>query len=378
MKMQQTITNCFQKELFYRLLPLILLAVSCSNDDDGPEIPSGFTAAEQGVYILNEGGFQKNNASLDYYDLTSGERYDHVFGLVNPEKDALGDTGNDILRYGSKMYVVLNYSNKVEVVDARTVQSLKTITAGQGLGQEPRYLAAYGDYVFVSAYEGTVSVIDTTSLEITKTIQVGRTPEGLAVAGDKLYVVNSGWKDAGTPAGYDRTISVIDPAGLEEEDKIEVEENSISILSNSAGKLYVASRDIYNADWTEIIKPADFYVVDPASESIKKHFGFGVNKAAMYNDRIYAVSDSYEAGKTSFLVIDTGTDEVIDDDLIAPEDLSEIQAPYGLAVDPGSGDIWITDAKDNQSPGEVFCFDSNGNKKFSFTAGVLPAKFVFY
>jgi DNA-binding beta-propeller fold protein YncE len=52
--------------------------------------------------------------------------------------------------------------------------------------------------------------------------------------------------------------------------------------------------------------------------------------------------------------------------------------PYALDVDPATGDVYVGDAKDYVSSGEVFCFDKNGKKKFSFnvTPGISPIKTV--
>jgi YVTN family beta-propeller protein len=46
--------------------------------------------------------------------------------------------------------------------------------------------------LFVTAYDNTVSVIDTTTLSIVNSITVGPNPEGIATTGNYLYVANSG------------------------------------------------------------------------------------------------------------------------------------------------------------------------------------------
>ncbi len=50
--------------------------------------------------------------------------------------------------------------------------------------------------------------------------------------------------------------------------------------------------------------------------------------------------------------------------------------PYGLDIDPATGDVYVGDAKDYVSSGEVFCFDKTGKKKFSFsvTPGISPLR----
>jgi hypothetical protein len=46
-------------------------------------------------------------------------------------------------------------------------------------------------------------------------------------------------------------------------------------------------------------------------------------------------------------------------------------------VNPLNGDVYITDAGTYTANGDVYCFDSQGKKKFSFEAGLCPASMVF-
>ena len=82
-----------------------------------------------GMYILCEGLFNMNNSTLSYYDFTSGtmlsfqdpgmagaDKTSHdFFKMVNGRR--LGDTANDLQRYGAKLWCVVNVSSQVEVMD---------------------------------------------------------------------------------------------------------------------------------------------------------------------------------------------------------------------------------------------------------------------
>ena len=48
-------------------------------------------------------------------------------------------------------------------------------------------------FVFVTAYDGTVSKLDTLTLDIVNKVAVGDYPEALTYAGGKLYVNISGY-----------------------------------------------------------------------------------------------------------------------------------------------------------------------------------------
>ena len=81
---------------------------------------------ENRVYILNEGSYQKNNAGITYYDPDKRNNViDDIFYKQNEAK--LGDTGQDIIRYGSKIYIAVYKSSIVEVINANTGVTIKTI-----------------------------------------------------------------------------------------------------------------------------------------------------------------------------------------------------------------------------------------------------------
>ena len=86
-----------------------------------------------GFYLLNEGNMAMNKASLDYYDYGTSIYKRNVYGQANPDATlGLGDVGNDIGIYGSKLYTVINASNKLEIMDVATTKRLGVIDIKNG------------------------------------------------------------------------------------------------------------------------------------------------------------------------------------------------------------------------------------------------------
>ena len=56
---------------------------------------------------------------------------------------------------------------------------------------------------------------------------------------------------------------------------------------------------------------------------------------------------------------------------------AEIAMPYGIAVNPITKDIYVTDAKNYVTPGRLYCFGSDGVLKWDVLTGYIPAHFVF-
>src|SRR5690606_34506076 len=135
--------------------------------------------------------------------------------------------------------IIINGSNKLEVLDAHTGARIKKIDI-----ENPRYITFYNGKAFLSSYlgkvadaaNGSVVEIDTTSLQIGRSVEVGRQPEELVAYNDKIYVANSGGY---SPPNYESTISVIDISTFQESKRIEVGINLHRLKIDSEGDLYV-------------------------------------------------------------------------------------------------------------------------------------------
>lgn len=338
---------------------------SCRKDKDASS--SVVTTKYAGFYLLNEGNYNSNDATIDFYNFNDSVYTKDVYGTTNPDVTlGLGDVGNDIKIYGSKMYVVVNNSNKLEIVDAHTTKHLGQLTINQ-----PRYVAFYNGNAYVTSYDGYVAVVDTTTFALQTQITVGRQPEEMAVVGSKLYVANSG----GLDAVYDRTVSVVDLTSNTESKKIDVAINLEHVKLDQYGDLYVTSRGNYNDTL------ANLYVIDTKADTVKKNFNLSVSNLAIYKDVAYTYSGAYvlnDLGSyvytTTFATLNVKDESIVNSSFIT--DGSNILTPYGIAVDPASGDVYVGDAN-NYSLGILYCFSSAGVKKWTKTTGYAPGHFAF-
>lgn len=55
----------------------------------------------------------------------------------------------------------------------------------------------------------------------------------------------------------------------------------------------------------------------------------------------------------------------------------KIKTPYGIAVNPETREIFVTDAKNYVTPGTLYCFSPDGKLKWEVTTGDIPAHFAF-
>jgi YVTN family beta-propeller protein len=224
-----------------------------------------------------------------------------------------------------------------------------------------------------NAPDGAVYEIDTATLQITRKVTVGRQPDGLAIANGKIYVANSGGY---SPPNYEHTLSVIDLASFTVTKLINVAINLDEVKPDAYGNLYVTSRGDYYT-----VLP-DLYVIDTQADTIKKNFNLPVSNICIAGDTayMYSVAFSYISGKNtvSYSMIDVKTQTVLNKQFITDGTDQQIIVPYGIAVNPVTREVYVTDAKDYVTPGTLYCFNTNGKKEWSVTTGDIPGHFAFF
>lgn len=376
-----------------RLINLILpflvvcasLVSSCRGDDEEITPPtvtpveSGQSGLVKGFFLLNEGNMGSNKASLDYFDSESGNYYLNIFPSINPNvQHELGDVGNDLQIYGSKMYAVINNSGMVEVMDVATGKHLNAITV-----QNCRYITFHKGYAYISSYNGPVKIepdaplgcvvkVDTVTMREVGRVTVGYQPEEMVVRNNKLYVANSGGYRV---PNYDNTISVIDLNDFTKEQKrIPVAINLHRMELDSDENIYVSSRG--DNKYT----PSSTYVIGKKDE-IVKNYNLPCSEMAVIGDSIYLYSVEWsqtsQKNTISYAIINTKTQQVVSNSFITDGSEKQIVMPYGLAINPQTRDIYVTDAKDYVNPGVLYCFDKTGKRKWAVVTGSAPAHIAF-
>jgi YVTN family beta-propeller protein len=353
----------------------ITLMTSCDPKSDvvvttAPDINTG-------MFILNEGSYKANNASLNYFDFSTQFVTADVFNAKNNR--GLGDTGQDIIKYGSKIYISVYGSSLIEVIDAKTAISIKSIPVLDvisGSKSYPRYFAVANGKVYVTLFDktygnvgkGNVAMLDTTSLSITKTLAVGSYPEGCAISNNKLYVANSG----GLATVKDSTVSVIDLTTFTETKKIKVGLNPGSVKADSYGDVYVISRGNYQSIKSLVSK------INSSTDAITALPNVKASMMTIAGDKAYIYYSDYDASwnvtNKQFSVYDVKNDTETTTSFISA-DLIKTNT-YCLAVDPTTNLIYIGET-DYSTNGTMHCYNQSGVELYKFTTGINPSKIVF-
>ena len=358
---------------------------SCSDDNDGPE--TYLQEYSTGAYVVNAGNMRsKIESSLTAIDYASSTATQGVFKAANGR--TLGNTANDGIVYGNKIYLAVDQSNTVEVIDKKTKKSIKQINTtellGNAEGVEPRHISADGGKVYFTTYGGYVAAVDTTSFALQKKWQVGSYPEGLVIAHGNIYVANSNYGKGGG------NISCINLANDNVETKnIEGVNNPTSIYY-AAGLLYVLDNQYYDASWNaygeNTLRTVEF------AQGTSQKVADGNYAACVTTGAATTARTSVEEVRPHFFVLNApygGTPSV--SVFVAgitqpqPMTLSEMPvSPCGIFADPLNGHIFVLSYRlgdsgyaDYNGNGYVVEYDSAGQKLHEYETGVGSCAMFF-
>lgn len=359
------------------------IPVPDSTQTQDPAVPQpgadGYTL--HGFYLLNEGNMGTNKSTLDYMDFATGIYTRNIYAAANPNQPMeMGDVGNDIAIYGTKLWAVINCSNKVEVMRAEDA-----VRIGQIDIPNCRSIIFHKGYAYVTSYAGPVEInpdykqkgfvakIDTATLQVVARCTVGFQPDGLAVCGNKIYVANSGGYMV---PNYENTLSVIDIATFTEEKKVKVAINLDNIIADRHGNVWVSSR----GDYFNVV--SKLYCYNPAKNAVTDSIDTPVSAMTLHGDSLYIVSTAWSnismADVPSSAIINTSTRRKVSDSFVAADVMAQLKKPYGISVNPVNGDIYITDAGNYVTPGWLYCLHPDGTQRWRQRTGDIPAHFAFY
>ncbi len=342
---------------------MAFIAVSCS-DNELPPVHGGPVVSDTaiaGIYILNSGKDGSNNASLTYMDASTRELSVNVFGDANGKK--LGDTGNDMIIYGKKMYIALTGSSILFVTDLRG-NIIKEITVeGASANLSPRHLFPADGKVYVSFMEGYAGVVDTVNFSVKK-VKVGPMPEGIAYANKKVYVANSdGYNSVD---GYGKTVSVIDASTFTVTKTLDVAMNPQTLHVASNDKIYLVALGDYAG------VPAKLQKINTTTDTVMDIEDIQPTNLAIGKDGVaYIQVTEYDLNwkaSSTYYAFDTAKDKLVGE-IASPADIPN---GYSIFADKITGDIYIG-TSDYISNGDVYVLSAEGEILFKFdTGGINP------
>jgi YVTN family beta-propeller protein len=343
------------------LFSLIFLSSFCSKDEQ-IVIPS-INEFNNAVYIVNEGNFMRGNASLSFYLPDSNKVYNDIYQIINGKK--LGDVAQNMYIKDGKGYIVVNNSNKIVIIDVSTNRLIDTITTHLN---SPRAICFYSNKMFVSnLYGSSITVLSGENYKtFIKEIVVKSNPDEMVLVNDKIY--------CGHSSGYQapsNDLSIIDAKNDLVLKTIKIGYNPTMLKSCPLGIIVLCS-----GEYNDFTNPNDdifaqLFIIDPNTEKVSDSLFVGGHAMDFDVENKDLINYAYIVGENGIIKVDITNKKVINASFIAGYF-------YSIAYESNRKELYIGDAKDYVSNGEMLIYDMNGNLKTKFTVGLIPGAFCFY
>lgn len=341
---------------------------SCSNDDEQgfvDDLPLG--AYDNGVLILNEGNFGQDNSTISFLSNDLEDFQVSAFATVNPTK-ILGNTGQDIGFYNDYAFIVVNASNKIEVVNRYTLEYVATVDTGL---DNPRYIAFANGKGYVTNWgDGTVTtddyvaILNVSNYTVSGTIPVAEGPERIIENDGKLYVAHKGGY------GYGNTISVINSTSNAVTNSIALGADVPNSLQIDNGNLYVLCGG--KPDWTMDETLGKFVKIDLSTETVSSSINFASGNHP--SNLVIDGSDVYYTVDLGIYKMNLTATNLPSTELFSTNSQG-VYGVYSFAVE--NNKIYVGDALDYSANGKVYIYSKTGSLEKELTVGVTPTGFYF-
>lgn len=350
------------------ILVLTLLSASCSKEPVREQIidPVDTTTApasyENGIFIVNEGNYNWGNATVTFIDNKTNTVIQDIFRKSNDR--SIGDVAESMKIARNLGYVVINNSNRIEVVSLKDFKSVRSIT---GLNS-PRHIEIVdSNKAYATNLQKNISIIDLQTNSITGTINTSSWTESLIRYDQYMLVTSIG--SFNEPSSQRKAqVYVIDTKIDAIVDSIETGKEPIGIVIDKKEKVWVLCSGGYdNFEAPSLLR------INPELRLVEKVFTFPNPKEVPSRLCINASGDTMYYIKGGVYQVPVTAAALPDKPLIA----SEGRLFYGLAIHPNTGNIYVSDAKDYVQNGTAYQYNVSGKLVRQYVTGRIPGSFCF-
>ncbi len=353
---------------------LLLLLAGCSKDPirekpvdpPSPPPPPGDTTRvtyKHWIFVINEGNYSWANASVSYIDNTTDSVYQDIYQSAN--NHGLGDVAQSMKIMGNKGFIIVNNSNRIEVV---SLTDFKTITSITGF-DSPRYLEFVdSSKAYVTNMKKNISVVDLKSMTVVRTIPTPYWTENLLHYGQFMFVTCIGSFNEPS-ADRKAQVYIIDTRTDMITDSILMGKEPVSITVDRKDKIWVICSGGYDNFEAPTLKR-----IDPQLMVVDKSFTFPVQQGVPSRLCINPTGDTLYFINGGVFQMPANATELPASPLIPANG----HLFYGLGIHPVSGQVYVSDAVNYVQSGYIFkCSQSNGQVIETYKAGRIPGSFCF-
>jgi len=306
------------------------------------------------LYVICEGNFGLSNSSLWNINIDDNVVNGPIFQTLTGSE--LGDIAQSLAVYKDRLYIVVNNSHVLRVLDlGPEISFSKNI---QLPNSSPREMVIQDNFGYVSCWnlEAILKLDLDSDIANYDTIPMPGKPEGLAIKDNYLYVsiiMNTDWSNS-------NQVVKISLANLTVESSYTVIAGPGPMLFSN-GDLFVSST-YYDQAWN---KYGGLSKIDLQSGTVQK---------VDYGSTTELVGDLLELDGQVQRVTGSGLMPVNSDLSLDSVGVKiELQNIYSVNR---TDDKIIVGTTDFQAPDSVRVFDLSGNLEMEFTVGVLPGDII--
>ena len=350
---------------FTSFILLVIILFSCGKVretiiDPGNNVVN--KSYEDGIFVVNEGNFNWGNASISFINTKDSVEQD-VFNHHN--KRSLGDIAESMQVFSNQGFILVNNSDKIEIVSLKDFSSVKSSTDLNS----PRFMSIIdSSKAYVTNMQNDISVIDLKSLAITKSIPVIGWTESLIHFENYMFVSAIGIESEAS-SQRSAKILVIDTKSDKIVDSIKTGKDPICMVMDKKDKIWVLCTGGYDH-----FEPPSLMRIDPALHAVDKTFSF--QDPSSTPSRL-----CINSGKDTLYFLNNGIYQMPVASVTIPSTpfiAANGHLYYGLGIHPSTGNIFVSDAKDYVQNGEIYQYNQvTGSLLNSYPAGRIPGSFCF-
>lgn len=315
------------------------------------------------MFVVNEGNFNWGNASVSFINFTDNTVVPDLYEPANHRN--LGDVAENMNILGTQGYIVVNNSNKLEVVSLKDFSSVKSLTGFNS----PRDIAFINsDKAYVTNLLGDITMVNTQTMEVKGSIRTSSWTEQMVEYGNLVFVTSIGKYDEPNSLRNARVL-VINAITDEIIDSIKTGKEPLGMVLDMKGKIWVLCTGGYdNYESPSLLR------IDPLLMIVEKAFTFPAVKDVPSRLCINGTGDTLYFLKDGIYQMPVTATAIPNQPLIP----SGGRLFYGLGINPATGGIFASDAVDYVQNGWVYQFSSSsGNLVHSYQVGRIPGSFCF-
>ncbi len=329
---------------------------NCKKKEVGPQRIDGAPYHQEigsKVVIGCEGNFGWGNASMSVYNTETKVNTNQVFNTQN--NLPLGDVFQSATLFNGDLFVVVNNSSKIEIVDTVNFLSKGTIT---GLTSPRYFLGISSTKAYVTdLYADAITIVNPSTFQVTGSIPVSDWTEQLLLLDQTAYVTQKG----------SNQVLLIDVATDVVVDSITVGREPNSLVLDAFNNLWVLCSGGVNEVTPSLVQVntvtntimKELFFNSPAESPNNLQIDTSKTQLMYLNGDLFQQSISATAINTSPILNAGNT------------------VYYGLGVNPYNSEIYLSDAIDYVQAGKVYRYSFAMDLIDDFTTGIIPQDFTF-